>query len=221
LAHIAEGVRRAAEAAGELAGALAETAAALGDTGGDPDGWASAAPEGPAPDGVRPAGRPSGSGRQPDGRPPRRRPAPVPPPLLDESPAAAAHLLRLSGAYVLVDGYNVSMTAWGSVPVAEQRERLLDLLDELHARIGVTPVVVFDGVSASGAAAAPVGRSVRVRFTDEGVEADDVLIAMVDEVPAHRPVVVVSSDGRVREGAQRRGANVVGAAQFLAAAGRS
>jgi hypothetical protein len=62
---------------------------------------------------------------------------------------------------------------------------------------------------------------VRVRFTEEGVEADDVLIAMVDEVPADRPVVVVSSDGRVREGAQRRGANVVGAAQFLAAAGRS
>jgi len=213
-AQIADGVRRAAEAARELAGALAETAAALGDAGGDPDRWAGRVPP------EVPVDRPAVSGRQGGGRPPRRRPAPVPPPLLDESPAAAAHLLRLPGAYVLVDGYNVSMTAWGSVPVAEQRDRLVDLLDELHARIGVTPVVVFDGVAAGGAAA-PVGRSVRVRFTDEGVEADDVVIAMVDEVPIDRPVVVVSSDGRVREGAQRRGANVVGAAQFLAAAGRS
>jgi predicted RNA-binding protein with PIN domain len=222
-AHIAEGVRRAAEAARDLAAALAETASALGGPGGDPDGWAAGvAPDGDGPraGGASPPDRPAVFGRHGGPRPPRRRPVPVPPPLLDESPAAASHLLRLPGAYVLVDGYNVSMTAWGSVPVAEQRDRLVDLLDELEARTGVSPVVVFDGVS-GGAPAAPVGRSVRVRFTDEGVEADDVLIAMVDEVPADRPVVVVSSDGRVREGAQRRGANVVGAAQFLAAAGRS
>jgi rRNA-processing protein FCF1 len=57
---------------------------------------------------------------------------------------------------------------------------------------------------------------VRYRFTAAGVEADDVLLARVDEEPPDRPVVVVSSDRRVRDGAHRRGANVLGARQILA-----
>jgi predicted RNA-binding protein with PIN domain len=227
LDHVAEGVRRAADAARELALALAETAAALdgpaddrderGDGGAD-DGRAAGDPRR---GGAGAASAPASGGARGGSARPKRRPVPVPAPLLDDSPAAASHLLRLPGAYLLVDGYNVSMTAWDGVAVAEQRDRLLDLLDELQARTGVTPVVVFDGVSGGGPQATSAGRSVRVRFTESGTEADDVLIAMVDEVPRACPAVVVSSDARVREGAQRRGANVVGAAQFLAAAGRS
>jgi hypothetical protein len=58
---------------------------------------------------------------------------------------------------------------------------------------------------------------VRYRFTPSTVEADDALLARLDEEPPARPVVVASSDRRVAEGARLRGANVVGARQFLAA----
>jgi predicted RNA-binding protein with PIN domain len=54
-----------------------------------------------------------------------------------------------------------------------------------------------------------------VRFTDAGVEADDVVIELVDAYPAARPVVVASSDRRVRSGARERGANIVSARQLL------
>ncbi len=63
-------------------------------------------------------------------------------------------------------------------------------------------------------------RTVRVRFTAEGVSADDVVTELVDRFPAQRPVVVVSSDREVADGARVRGANTVSSRQFLTALGR-
>jgi hypothetical protein len=56
-----------------------------------------------------------------------------------------------------------------------------------------------------------------VSFSPAGVEADDVLLARVADLDPSRPVVVASSDRRVRDGAAAMGANVVASAQLLAA----
>jgi len=146
----------------------------------------------------------------------RRRPAPLPPGILDDGAAGAEHLVRQPGALVLVDGYNVSKTQWSGLPAAEQRRRLLDACAELHARCGTDVEVVFDGAGEAPTAGALVRADVRYRFTPAGVEADDAVLARVDEEPPGRVVVVASSDRRVADGARLRGANVVGARQFLA-----
>jgi predicted RNA-binding protein with PIN domain len=145
----------------------------------------------------------------------RRRPAPLPPGVLDDDPAAADHLVRLPGTVLLVDGYNISHAAWPGHPVKEHRSRLVDALAELHARTGADVVVVFDGADPEPSRGASAPPGVRVRFSPPGVEADDVVLELVEAVPSTRPVVVASSDRRVRDGARVLGANVVGARQLL------
>lgn len=158
------------------------------------------------------------SGRTRRARPLRgrgRRPVDLPPGILDDSPEAAQHVVRAPGALVLVDGYNISHAQWYGRGLAEQRERLLGACAELHARAGVEVEVVFDGSGEAETIANEARAGVRHRFTTGGAEADDVILARVDEEPPERPVVVVSSDRRVRDGARERGANVLGARQFL------
>ncbi|WCO65644.1 NYN domain-containing protein [Iamia majanohamensis] len=200
----------AAEAAGELAAALAEVAARLR----------------PAPPGEGPDAPPPGEGGAPGGRrrpapPPTRRPAPLPGGLHDDSVEAAEHLVRLPRAALLVDGYNASMATWPDLDLVAQRRRLVAALTELEARCGPEVVVVFDGVDDGSAHPARPARRVRVEFTPGAVEADDVLIARAASLPAGRPVVVVSDDHRVRDGARAAGANLVGTAQLQALIGRS
>ena len=87
------------------------------------------------------------------------------------------HLVREAGATVLVDGYNVTMAAWPDLALANQRERLVDALDELHARYGADVVVVFDG---DDVAVPPVDRPGPARSRrcsrHAGVIADDVIV---------------------------------------------
>lgn len=150
------------------------------------------------------------------GRRPRRRPAPLPPGVLEESPEAAEHLVRASGALLLVDGYNISHAQWYGLPLGEQRARLLDACAELHARCGTEIEVIFDGEGDDATSSAQPRAAVRHRFTAAGEEADDAILARVEEEPPGRPVLVASSDRRVRDGARERGANVLGARQVLA-----
>jgi predicted RNA-binding protein with PIN domain len=119
---------------------------------------------------------------------------------------------------LLVDGYNVSMVGWPDAPVREQRRRLLTALEEKALRTGAPIEVVFDGVEVDTVGVRAQGRPlVRVRFSPPGVEADDVVLDMVDHLPAHRPVTVASTDKRVRQGARSRGANLLHARQLVAA----
>ncbi|HTJ75144.1 MAG TPA: NYN domain-containing protein [Acidimicrobiales bacterium] len=156
--------------------------------------------------------------RRPRPRPPRRLPAPVPPGVLDDSVEAADHLVRVPGMTVLVDGYNVSQTGWPDLPIAEQRRRLVDALAELAARSGADVSVVFDGADPVWPAMVPAtARLVKVSFSPADVEADDVLLARVADLDPSRPVLVASSDRRVRDGAAAMGANVVSSPQLLAA----
>ena len=144
-----------------------------------------------------------------------RLPAPLPPGMLDDDPAAADHLVRLPSAVLLVDGYNLSLRRWGGLPLVEQRARLVDALNGLAARTGVDVEVVFDGQDAAGGGLRSSGgrrRAVRVTFSPEAVEADDVLLELVSRTPPSRPVVVATDDRRVQREAAARGANVVGSA---------
>ena len=148
---------------------------------------------------------------------PPRVPLRLPPGVTDDTVEAVDHLVRAPGALLLVDGYNISQAAWYQDPIARQRTRLVDALAELHARTGVEVEVVFDGADVDRIGDRPVRPAVRVRFSASGVEADDVLLELVDAAPQRRPVIVASSDHRVRDGARRRGANVIGARQLLGA----
>ena len=166
-----------------------------------------------------PAAAPRSEPPPPAAPTPRRRALRMPRGLTDDAIEAAAWLVT-ERPVLLVDGYNVSMAAWPDADIAEQRQRLVRLLADLAARSpGLGVEVVFDGDSATGAPAALPARSgVNVRFTAPDVEADDVLLAMIGRYPPDRAVVVASTDRRVRDGARRRGANVVSAHQLLAVA---
>jgi hypothetical protein len=204
---VARAVAGAAAAAASLADSLAEVAGLLGPTSSDGEGR----PPAPGPD--RRSRASDRRRRQPDRRRSGRRPAPLPGGVHDDSDQAADHLVRLRDVTLLVDGYNASMATWPDHPIREQRQRLVSALDGLEARVGVDTTVVFDGVEAAAGTARGAGR-VRVAFTDAEVEADDLILELVDRVPEHRPVVVATDDRRVQDGARRRGANVIGIPQL-------
>ncbi len=178
------------------------------------DGPVSGLPAGPA--GIVPARPPAPVGGRPATRAPARRPVPIPPGMFDDSTATAEYLVRVSGIRLLVDGYNVAKQGWPDLSLTLQRHRLLDALVGLQARTGARTDVVFDGVDADIAPHRAVPQRLRVEFTVSDVEADDRLLELVGKTPADQPVVVVSSDRRVREGARQRGANLLHADQLLA-----
>lgn len=224
----ASAVERAAEAAAELRSALVAAAGALGpagpvveapDTAAQPEGAGGEAPGSPA---TRPqAGRP---------RRPGRRPADLPPAMFEESAEAAAHLVRVPGVHLVVDGYNVALTSWseplpGRPPVTDLpalRRRLLDALSELAVRVQRTVTVVFDGDDQGGrvAAGGAARRWLRIVFSASSVEADEVILEAVRDLPAHVPVVVATNDREVRDGARSLGANVISVGQLMSVLNR-
>ena len=127
----------------------------------------------------------------------RRRSAPASPALLEQ-------YLAMPRARLIVDGYNVSKTAWPSSSLEAQRIRLLT------------------GAGAAGGAdrrgddrrlrrrrdrpPAAGGRTARrtVLFSPRGVIADDVIRDLVAAEPDGRVVVVVTSDQEVVRDVVRR-----------------
>ncbi|HZA79049.1 MAG TPA: NYN domain-containing protein [Acidimicrobiales bacterium] len=199
---LAAELTRAAQGAASLADGLSGLAAALGGSDDEP-----APPELVAPS--------AGAGTAAAAR---RNPIRLPGGVLDDSVEAAEHLLRTPGAVLVVDGYNVTMTGWPELPAAEQRRRLVVALADLAARTATRVELVFDGAEGHDgvvAVPAPARQLVRVRFSPPGVEADDVVLDLVAQLPASRPVIVASSDNRVRQGARRGGANLLYSRQLL------
>jgi predicted RNA-binding protein with PIN domain len=139
--------------------------------------------------------------------------------LLASSVAVTEHLLRATGAVVLIDGYNVAKLGWPSLELAVQRELLVAAAEDVAKRWGVDITVVFDGATVTGAST-PVRRLVRVTFSPAGVSADDVLRAEVAGLDPQRPVVVVTSDQQVVTDVRADGANTIASDQFLAVARR-
>lgn len=154
-------------------------------------------------------------GDQPHGATRRRRAVRLGRGLEADSVEGLGALLALPGVVVMLDGYNVSMKGWPNLQVAQQRESLMDAAGALQARGGATWHLVFDGAHEGGRPAVNAPLPVRIHFTPSGVEADDQLLEFVQQTPADVPVVVISSDRRVRDGARERGANVVSSETLL------
>lgn len=152
----------------------------------------------------------------------RRRPLVLPPAVFDDSPEAAAFLVGTDGVVVVVDGYNVSLAGWPGEELAAQRLYLVNRLATLAARRTATVWVIFDGAE-DHPLPPPRGAArdaVRVQFSPAGVDADEVIIELVDDLPVATPVVVATSDRRVATEASRRGANVISTPQILQLIGR-
>jgi predicted RNA-binding protein with PIN domain len=147
---------------------------------------------------------------------PRRAHPRVPPGMVDDDPDALDAMLRTPRAVLVVDGYNVSMLAWGEAPPAQQRDRLLSAISELQLRTRAQVILVFDGADVGGVLP-PRRPGVRVVFSPEGEEADAVVVRQAAELPVEVPVVVASSDGWVEEHARESGAHVVSSETLLRA----
>jgi predicted RNA-binding protein with PIN domain len=148
-------------------------------------------------------------------RRPRAQPR-VPPGMVEDDPDALDAMLRTPRAVLVVDGYNVSMLAWGDVPPAQQRDRLLSAVSELQLRTRARIILVFDGADV-GSVLPPRRPGVRVVFSPEGEEADAVVVRQAMDLPVEVPVVVASSDGWVGEHARESGARVVSSKTLLRA----
>jgi len=149
----------------------------------------------------------------------QRKPIALPGGVYGNSEAAGEHLLRTSGAVVLVDGYNVAKLGWPALQLERQRDVCIEACENLARRWGCLVHIVFDGATIIGASAA-ARRMVRVSFSPEGVTADDVLRAEVAALDPDRPVVVVTNDQAIVADVRAAGANVVASDTFLTLARR-
>jgi predicted RNA-binding protein with PIN domain len=120
-------------------------------------------------------------------------------------------LLALPRAHMIVDGYNVTKTAWPELSLERQRDRLLAGVAPLVARSGAEVTVVFDAAGSTDRPPVNRPRGVRVLYSPAGVIADDVIRELVAAEPQGRPLVVVSSDNQVARDVVLAGARSVAA----------
>ncbi len=110
--------------------------------------------------------------------------------------------------HLIVDGYNLTKTGYGSLPLADQRSRLVSSLGALAARTGVEVTVAFDATAAPPGATSglPSPRGVRVLFSSSGQLADDLIRQLLRAEPDGRTVLVASSDQAVAASVREAGA---------------
>jgi predicted RNA-binding protein with PIN domain len=138
-----------------------------------------------------------------------------------DAEASLEALLALPQVHLIVDGYNVTKTAWPTIPLETQRTRLVNAMGGLVAQTRAELTVVFDGANLDAVPQISVPRGVRVRFSPGGVTADDVIRELVAAEPAGRPVVVVSSDREIADSVRRSGARPVPASGLVRLMSRS
>jgi len=131
---------------------------------------------------------------------------------------ALDRLLAMPEAHLIVDGYNVTMTGYGELTLAAQRDRLIAALATLAARRGAEVTVVFDGRTRP-AVQPRTPRGVRVLFSAADEIADDVIRALVAAEPFGRVLVVATSDQQVVADVRRAGAWTVPSTGLLALLG--
>jgi predicted RNA-binding protein with PIN domain len=141
--------------------------------------------------------------------------AAAPPTPGTDSPWVIEQQLSMPRARLIVDGYNVSKTAWPSSSLEAQRTRLLGALAPLVARTGAETTVVFDAAAASARPVVNTPRGVKVVFSPVGVIADDVIRDLVAAEPPGRVVVVVTDDRAVVSDVVTAGARVASCGSLL------
>ncbi len=129
--------------------------------------------------------------------------------LLADDPGLLRRLLELPRVHLIIDGYNVSKTAWSDAPLEQQRSRLVSGVAALVAGKAVETTIVFDGADLTHAPGVTSPRHVRVRFSPPGVIADDLIRELVAAEPTGRPVIVVSTDREIAESVAKDGARSV------------
>ena len=123
--------------------------------------------------------------------------------------AGLEQLLAMPRARLVVDGYNVSKTAWPSSSLEAQRIRLVNALAPLVARTRAETTVVFDAAETDHRPPVNAPRGVKVLFSPRGVIADDVIRDLVAAEPPGRVVLVVTRDRAVAQDVVRAGARAV------------
>lgn len=135
--------------------------------------------------------------------------------LPDDDPGLVDHLLVLPRMHLLVDGYNVTKTGYGTLPLADQRERLVSALEGLASRTKAEITCVFDGADVSTPPGVPSTRRVRLLFSAPEETADELIIRLVGAEPPGRPIAVVTSDNEVVSAVRRAGARTVASTMLL------
>lgn len=121
-----------------------------------------------------------------------------------DDPALVLNLITLPRAHLIVDGYNVTQTAWESSTLELQRNRLLAGLPALVAQSGAEITVVFDGYNAEHRPLVRAPRGVRVLFSPRDKIADDVIRELVEREPDGRVIGVVTNDQEVLRDVTRK-----------------
>jgi len=141
--------------------------------------------------------------------------------LADDDPQLLDQLLALPQVHLIIDGYNVTKSGYGTLTLADQRNRLMTGLGGLVAQTRVEVTVVFDGAELNAPVQVVAPRGVRVLFSEPGEIADDLIRRLVRAEPPGRAIAVVSSDREVAESVRRMGARPVGSGLLLRRLGRA
>ncbi|HEY7043746.1 MAG TPA: NYN domain-containing protein, partial [Nocardioidaceae bacterium] len=139
--------------------------------------------------------------------------------LLNDDPVLLRRLLEVPRSHLIVDGYNVSKTAWPTAPLDQQRSRLTSSLAALVGGKGIETTIVFDGADLAHPPGVTSPRGIRVRFSPAGVIADDLIRQLVSAEPMGRSVIVVSTDREVAKSVAKMGARSVASAALIKAMG--
>ena len=149
--------------------------------------------------------------------PGRRKVLSAPHGLFDDSPETLIAWLKDEKPRLLIDGYNVTKAqrGFGDLPLAGQRDRLLDEVARLVRKYGMPATIVFDGSDVGPGTRRKKSASVDVEYSKADETADDHLIARLQVLPPE-PVVVVTNDRELQDRARADRATIATSDQLLA-----
>ncbi|UOE20139.1 NYN domain-containing protein [Thermobifida halotolerans] len=132
-----------------------------------------------------------------------------------DDPGLVDQLLAIPHVHLLVDGYNVTKTGYGTRPLADQRAKLLSGLEGLASQTKAEITCVFDGAEIDAPVPLAASRRVRVLFSSPGETADELIIRLVRAEPEGRPLAVVTSDKEIIAAVRREKARTVASSLLL------
>jgi predicted RNA-binding protein with PIN domain len=147
----------------------------------------------------------------------RRKPLRVPKGRMEDDPATLDEWLENENVMLLVDGYNVAKAdgGFGDLELEQQRDRVVQGVNNLARRKKIYGIVVFDGAEVpAGIRRQPRG-PVTVEYSKKGETADDHLVALLESLPS-QPVILVTNDRELQDRAAVHGATIARSLQLLA-----